>query len=68
MDETWRTRDGREIPVCDMSEEHAKAALRMILRQRKVARYLRVAAQADERFMESLFADFYDDLKWGDNP
>jgi hypothetical protein len=34
-DEVWVTRDGRRIAVGDMSEEHAKNTLRLLIRQRR---------------------------------
>lgn len=34
-DETWKTKDGTLIKVSDMTETHAKNALRLMLRQRK---------------------------------
>lgn len=34
-DEIWTTRDGRKIPVSEMSEEHVRNALRMVLRNRR---------------------------------
>lgn len=29
----WRTKEGKEIAICDMTEQHAKNALRMLLRK-----------------------------------
>ena len=34
-DEVWTTKDGRKIAVGDMSEEHAKNILRLLIRQRR---------------------------------
>lgn len=34
-DEIWKTRDGREIPVGELGEEHAKNILRMLIRKRR---------------------------------
>lgn len=39
-DEVWVTRDGRQLLVGKMTEEHAKNALRMILRKRRRRREL----------------------------
>jgi len=39
-DEVWTTRDGREIEVGNMTEAHAKNALRMMLRKRRRVREL----------------------------
>ena len=35
-DEIWTQKDGTEILVNDMTEAHAKNALRMILRNRRI--------------------------------
>ena len=37
-DEVWRTKDGKEIEVKNMSEEHVRNALRSILRHQRIAR------------------------------
>ena len=34
-EEYWTTKDGRKIAVGDMTEEHLKNTLRMILRKRR---------------------------------
>ena len=34
-DEEWITKDGKKIMVGDMTEEHAKNVLRMLLRRRR---------------------------------
>lgn len=34
-DEIWITKDGREVPVGEMSEGHVRNALRMMLRHRR---------------------------------
>lgn len=34
-DEVWTTRDGREIPVRDLQDEHCRNILRMLLRKRR---------------------------------
>ena len=34
-DEVWKTKDGREIKVGDMHEEHVRNALRLVLRRRR---------------------------------
>lgn len=47
-DDIWTTRDGREIAVGDMDEDHVRNALRMVLRRRREKR---------EQVMEGLFAD-----------
>lgn len=35
MDEFWTMRDGTQIAVMDMTEQHAKNCLRMLIRKRK---------------------------------
>lgn len=35
-DEVWTTRDGRKVFVCDMKGEHARNALRMVLRRVRI--------------------------------
>lgn len=37
-DEVWRTKDGKEIEVKNMSEDHVRNALRSILRHQRIAR------------------------------
>lgn len=45
-DEIWTTRDGRKIAVADMSEEHVRNTLRMLLRNmRRQRRALRRATE-----------------------
>lgn len=34
-DELWTTKDGTQIPVSQMSEQHVRNALRMILRRKR---------------------------------
>lgn len=34
-DEIWITKDGKHIPVEQLTEEHAKAIIRMFLRNKK---------------------------------
>jgi hypothetical protein len=61
-DEIWKCQDGRLIAVGDMTEAHAKNALRMILRNNRQRR----ALQADlDRLEESLTAMVEEDRKWG---
>lgn len=35
-DEIWTTRDGRKIPVGEMTEDHVRNVLRMILHKRRI--------------------------------
>ncbi len=37
-DEVWTTKEGQKINVGDMSEDHVRNALRMILRKRRLVR------------------------------
>lgn len=37
QDETWVMQDGRRVPVGDMTEEHVKNVLRMLLRKSRLA-------------------------------
>jgi chemotaxis regulatin CheY-phosphate phosphatase CheZ len=61
-DEIWKCQDGRLIAVGDMTEAHAKNALRMILRNRRK----RAALQVDLNKLEDHWADLYEeDRKWG---
>lgn len=50
LDEVWVTKDGREILVGDMTESHAKNALRMLIRKARKER----AKQAAEALYEDL--------------
>ncbi len=34
-DEIWECKDGRRIPVSEMSEDHVRSTLRMIIRTRR---------------------------------
>lgn len=61
-DEIWVCRDGRRIPVSEMTPGHAKNALRMILRTMRRRQQLKrdLRALADElRDIDE------DDAKWG---
>lgn len=46
LDEIWTCRDGRQIPVGELTEAHAKSILRMILRNNRIKRELRSALNA----------------------
>ena len=35
LDEVWRTKDGKEIPVCQMSEEYAKNIIRRFIKHKR---------------------------------
>ena len=55
-DEVWTTKEGQRVHVFQMTEEHAKNALRMILRKRREREYV------DEG------PDDGDNPGWGNNP
>jgi hypothetical protein len=60
-DEIWKCEDGRRIPVGELTEDHAKNILRMILRQRRERRALRRA----DRIVYQHLPDFdEEDRKW----
>lgn len=58
-DETWVTRDGREILVGDMTENHVRNALRMLIRK---ARRVAVKRQIAQLYEDLPFPDeqFYE--------
>lgn len=61
-DEIWKCEDGRRIPVGELTEDHAKNILRMILRNRRRQR----ALQHDlDRLEVSLRAMVEEDRMWG---
>lgn len=72
-DEMWQTRDGRRIPVKDMTEEHLRAALRLMIRVRRGAqarrrerfRALAEKVRAEYREAERRAQELSDDEKWG---
>lgn len=80
-DEVWVTKDGRRIPCAELEADHARAIVRMVVKQRRTqARSLvglaalvkRMIQHADAReadmlarFEEDLMNDVYEDRKWG---
>lgn len=64
-DEIWTTRDGRKIPVGEMSEDHVRNALRMILRKRRKLA-IDLIAKLEDRYnydgQDELSAQAYRDL------
>lgn len=66
-DEVWTTKDGREIEVGNMTEAHAKNALRMVLRKRRKTLLILVDALAAFSPLESPVAgcDEYGSLEKG---
>lgn len=61
-DEVWRTQDGRELRVCDMSDDHVRATLNMLLRNRRKRRELKLALKQLSVWQDGIEAD---DAKWG---
>jgi hypothetical protein len=60
--ETWRTRDGRVVRVCDMTEDHVRATLNMILRNRRRRMELKRDLKALEAWIDESLSD---EAKWG---
>jgi hypothetical protein len=56
-DELWACKDGRILYVSEMSEDHVRAVLQMILRKRRKMRQLKAMlmeiATSDEPFWDS---------------
>ena len=50
IDEVWVTKDGKEIPVCQMSEQYAKSIIRMFIRHKRFN-------DEREELMENVFWD-----------
>lgn len=63
-DEVWTTKDGRRIPICDLTEDHAKQILRMILRRIRRRQAIRAQFRA---LAAELKADGAADWPWGDD-
>lgn len=59
QDEVWKTKDGREILVSEMSESHVRAALRMVIRNAK-ARKQKLLDEIENDYNEALHD------AWGD--
>jgi hypothetical protein len=53
-EEIWKTLTGVEIPVGDLTEEHAKNALRMLLRQERGehAKHRKVDPELDDMVVD----------------
>ncbi len=63
-DEVWTTRDGERLKVSEMSEQHVRAALNMVIRR---ARYRRRVAALRAKLMEQIRAGIdADEGHWGD--
>lgn len=58
QDETWVMQDGRKILVGDMTEEHVKNVLRMLLRKERIA----VEAEYRRRFQRKAPKNFYENM------
>ena len=52
-EEVWITADGKMLQVQDMTEDHVRNALRMVLRQSRAAR---------EKYVNDILADMIDDI------
>ena len=63
QDEIWTTRDGRKIAVGDMSEDHVRESLRMILRQKR--RRHRIEARMKNLMQDIHYLVEADGRKWG---
>ena len=73
-DEVWVTRDARRLKVSEMSEDHVRAALRMVLRTKKrlvnaailLHPYLKKLNEAEAKraieVNEAFFASLHDDV------
>lgn len=62
-DEVWIMKDGSEITVGDMTGDHAKNCLRLLLRRQQIS-----SVREDFRLqdLDKLYYDMmWDDLKWG---
>ncbi len=72
-EEIWTTADGRQLRVADMTEEHAKNALRMMIRRGRLAGSLVDAvvarvrqegireAEAEAAQLDALEQEFWED-------
>jgi hypothetical protein len=71
-DEIWKTKDGREIKVGDMHEDHVRNALRLVIRTRRkslanprlkamvlavLQEWTRCQGEADQALHESIMDD-----------
>lgn len=59
-DEIWTTRDGREISVGEMDEEHVRNVLRMLLRKTRKIRERRLAQLIEKTDGLPLDESFYE--------
>lgn len=80
-DEIWTTRDGRKIAVGDMTEEHARNTLRLVIRRIRerhdlmttLAKALKPAfdrmeggrLELEERLRNDIMNGIGEDKKWG---
>lgn len=63
-DELWRTQDGRVLRVCDMTDDHVRATLNMLLENRRKRRALKKDLKKLEDWIEESLSD---DAKWGNS-
>lgn len=61
-DEVWRTKDGRTLLLAEMSEDHLRRALRMILR---AARNHKARKERIDQFLQEAEEARGEDAKWG---
>lgn len=57
-DEIWTTKDGQRLKVGEMSEDHVRAALRMVIRRSRRAAMLRAFVAEQQRLIEQ---DWHED-------
>lgn len=63
-DEVWITADNRRLKVGELTEDHLREVLRMILRNRRRARELRASLARLSRLAEE---EFHEERSWGEN-
>lgn len=56
-DEVWESQDGREIPVGEMEEEHVRAVLRLLIRNRRKQRARINKMQSTLRLIDEKFGE-----------
>lgn len=63
IDEVWKCRDGREIPVSKLEPEHMRAILNMLLRNKR----LRIKREeAEAKHLDDIYNEVVgEDRKWG---
>ncbi len=56
FNEIWKTQDGREIKVSEMTEDHVRAVLNMLLRKKRLR---------EEEPLQVYYDMCGEDAKWG---